>query len=112
MDVGSATLASGIAQPVCQIAQRSDRPMMVRKRVASQQVDPAFFEISNFRLVPATGVLVEHLGGSLDMQASEGAVEGAPAEVVNAPVLDVGELPEQLLFALSSAWIHQQSSNA
>ena len=86
--------------------------MMVRKRVASQQVDPAFFEISNFRLVPATGVLVEHLGGSLDMQASEGAVEGAPAEVVNAPVLDVGELPEQLLFALSSACIHQKSSNA
>ena len=68
------------------------------------------FEISNFRLVPATGVLVEHVGGSLDMQASEGAVEGAPAEVFNAPVLDVGELPEQLLFALSSACIHQQSS--
>ena len=58
------------------------------------------------------GVLVVHLGGSLGMQASEGAVEEAPAEVVNAPVLEEGELPEQLLFALSSACIHQQSSNA
>ena len=83
------------------------------KRSVSQQIDPAFFEISNFLLVSAERghFLVVHLGWHSGNACEWGAVKGAPSEVLNARMLDGGEVPARLSSALSSPCTNEQTGN-